>query len=96
MKKIEFEYDLIKHEQFFYAHLSEVAQRQYAGLESMRSDYNGVAVVSERLGIHKHTVRKGKKELENEIIPREGFIRCKGGGRKKTVVVNEPINTIKT
>jgi hypothetical protein len=41
MKKIDLECDLMKHEQFFYAHFLEVTKRQYAGLEAMRSGYNG-------------------------------------------------------
>jgi hypothetical protein len=49
----------------------------------MKVGYNGVSVVSQRLGINKHTVRKGKKELLEGIILPEGKIRRKGGGRKK-------------
>jgi predicted ArsR family transcriptional regulator len=83
MKKIDFEYDLEKHEYFFYSQLSERGKRQYAGLESMRLGYYGVEKVAKRLGIHKHTVRKGKKELLEEQLPPVNKIRQKGGGRKK-------------
>jgi len=83
MKKEDFEYDIDKHESFFYSQLSERGKRQYAGLEAMKLGYNGVNDVSKRLGIHKHTIRKGKKELLDRIIPPTNKIRQKGGGRKK-------------
>jgi hypothetical protein len=83
MKKEDFVYDLEEHEKFFYTQLSEYGKRQYAGLEAMRAGYNGVVTVSQRLGIHKHTVRKGKKELISKTVPPTGKIRQKGGGRKK-------------
>jgi hypothetical protein len=49
----------------------------------MKIGYNGVSKASEKFKIHKHTVRKGKKELMKQIVPPEGKIRQKGGGRKK-------------
>ena len=83
MQKIDFEYEIEKHEAFFYSQLNERERRQYAGLESMRLGYNGVKEVSKRLGIHKHTIRKGKKELIEQALRPKGKIRQKGGGRKK-------------
>jgi hypothetical protein len=49
----------------------------------MKIGYNGVSVVSQKLGINKHTVRSGKKELLKQNVPPVGKIRQKGGGRKK-------------
>jgi len=83
MKKIDFTYDIEKHEDFFYSQLSERGKRQYAGLEAMKLGYNGVEKVSKRFSIHKHTVRKGKKELLEQVLPPANKIRQKGGGRKK-------------
>jgi hypothetical protein len=83
MQKIDFRYDIEKHEDFFYSQLSERGKRQYAGLEAMKQGYNGVKNISERFDIHKHTVRKGKKELLEQILPPSNKIRQKGGGRKK-------------
>ena len=83
MKKEEFIYDIEEHERFFYSQLTEREKRQYAGLEAMKNGYNGVSVVSQRLCIHKHTIRKGKKELMEKIVPPPNKIRQKGGGRKK-------------
>jgi hypothetical protein len=83
MQKVDFTYDIDKHEKFFYSQLSEYGKRQYAGLEAMKLGYYGVNKVSKRLGIHKHTVRKGKKELLEQIVPPANKVRQKGGGRKK-------------
>lgn len=83
MKKVDFEYELETHERFFYSQLSERGKRQYAGLEAMKIGYNGVSIISKKLGIHKHTIRTGKKELLAQIVPPPKKIRQKGGGRKK-------------
>ena len=83
MIKADFEFDIDKHEKFFFAQLSERDKRQYAGLEAMKLGYYGVKSVSIRLCINKHTVRKGKDELLKEIVLDAGRIRKKGGGRKK-------------
>jgi transposase len=83
MKKKDFFYDVDKHEEFFFSQLSERGKRLYAGLESMKLGYNGVKTVSKRLGIHEHTIRRGKKELEEKTLPPANKIRQKGGGRKK-------------
>ena len=83
MKKVDFNYDIDKHERFFYYQLSERDRRQYAGLEAMRLGYNGVAIVSDKYGINRHTVRKGKSELLEQTVPPLGRVRQKGGGRKK-------------
>ena len=89
MKKVDFVYEVEKHERFFFSQLSECDKRHYAGLEAMRLGYNGVQIVSKRLGIDKHTVRRGKEELIEQIVPPVGKIRQKGGGRKKKrLVVN--------
>jgi len=83
MKKEDFVSDITCHEIFFFSQLSERGKRQYAGLEAMKLGYNGVATISKRLGIHRHTICKGKKELIDKTILPDGKIRQKGGGRKK-------------
>lgn len=83
MKKADFEYEIEKHEDFFFSQLSERGKRQYAALEAMKLGYNGVKAVSKRFGIHHHTIRKGKKELLNRELPPANKIRQQGGGRKK-------------
>jgi hypothetical protein len=83
MKKEDFVYDITSHEIFFFSQLSERGKRQYAGLEAMKLGYNGIAIVSKKFDIHRHTVGKGKKELANKTILPDGRVRQKGGGRKK-------------
>ena len=83
MKKVDFLFDIEAHEKFFYAQLSERGKRQYAGLEAMKIGYNGVSIISQKFVIHKHTIRRGKKELLDEIVAPFNKIRQKGGGRKK-------------
>ena len=83
MKKGDFTYDIEKYEQFFYNQLSEKDKRLYAGLEAMKMGYYGVESASKKYSLNKHTVRKGKRELINESLPPEGYIRRKGGGRKR-------------
>ena len=65
MRKVDFNYDIEKHEKFFYSQLSECGKRQCAGLESMKLGYNGVAIISRKYGIDRHTVRKGKEKLDS-------------------------------
>ena len=72
MKKRDFTYPIGEHEKFFIDHLPESKKRQYAGLEAMKLGYNGVAIVSEKFGLHRHTVRKGKKELMEHTLPPVG------------------------
>ena len=83
MKKSDFIYEIEEHEKFFFNNLPENKKRQYAGLEAIRIGYNGVGIVSKKYNIHRHTVRKGKKEILEHILPPIGKIRQKGGGRKK-------------
>jgi predicted ArsR family transcriptional regulator len=73
-------------EQIFFESLNEKQRRQYAALKANELGYFGVGQVSETLGIHRHTIRVGQKELDDlakggEVSAR---IRQVGGGRKKT------------
>ena len=86
MQKIDFEYKIETHELFLFSQLSERGKRLYAGLEAMKSGYNGVTIVSKRLNINKHTIRRGKKELLEEIQVPANKIRQAGGGRKKKLL----------
>jgi hypothetical protein len=83
MKKTDFEYDLVKHEQFFYEQLSERQRRLFVALKAMEIGYYGVKEVSQKFDIHTHTVRRGKKELILEVVPPGKNVRQQGGGRKK-------------
>jgi hypothetical protein len=86
MKKVDFEYDIEEHEQFFYEQMTERCKRLYVGLQAMKLGYNGVSEVSQKFDVHKHTVRQGKKELLERIVPPAKKVRQKGGGRKKNSI----------
>jgi predicted transcriptional regulator len=83
MKKSDFNFDIEKVTLLFYGNLSEKDKRLFVGLEAMRVGYYGVCEVSKRFQVHKHTIRKGQKELLTEkLVPAER-VRESGGGRKK-------------
>jgi transposase len=83
MKKIDFEYDIAKHEKFFYEQLSERQRRLFVALKAMEAGYYGVKEMSKRFDIHIHTVRRGKRELLEQTVPPAKKVRLQGGGRKK-------------
>lgn len=57
-------------------------RRILAAFAAKRIGWHGVSIVSRLLGISPHTIRRGKKEIDNHIAPPEGRIRNYGGGRK--------------
>lgn len=73
-------------EQIFFESLNEKQRRQYAALRANELGYVGVRQVAEKLGINRHTIRVGQKELVEIAGGGEisGRIRKVGGGRKKT------------
>lgn len=83
MKKSDFDFDIDKYSLLFFNSLSEKNKRLYAAIESMKLGYYGVDEIAKKYDMHKHTVRKGQKELLSEnLLPAEQ-VRISGGGRKK-------------
>jgi transposase len=67
----------------FYGSLSEKGKRRYAAVEAMRLRRGGQKYIAELLGCSDITIRKGIKELRNELKEDDpGRIRREGGGRK--------------
>ena len=90
MKKADFMYDVNECELFFCTQHPENLKRLYVGLEAIRSGYYGVSEVSEKYGVHKHTIRTGKKAvLAKETVP-AGHVRKSGGGRGKNGCRQQP------
>jgi predicted transcriptional regulator len=83
MKKSDFNFDIDKYSLLFFNSLSEKNKRLYAGIESMKLGYYGVDEIAEKYSMHKHTVRKGQKELLSENLLPPEQVRISGGGRKK-------------
>lgn len=67
----------------YFKQLDERQQRLFAGLRAKILGHYGVTLVSEVLGIHKNTVRKGKAELDDLPVIPEKRIRKRGSGAKK-------------
>ena len=66
----------------FFSMLNEKQRRLYAGLEAAKFGYGGDRRIADFLGMDVHTVAKGRKELFEDSVDRNG-IRVSGGGRKR-------------
>jgi hypothetical protein len=74
---------MTEHSRQFFKTLSEKDRRRFATLEAERLGWHGVEEVSQFYGIHPHTIRQGKRDLEDglhEEHPERS--RKPGGGRK--------------
>ena len=65
----------------FFSLLDEKQRRLYAGLEAAKLGHGGDRKMAEFLGLDVHTVAKGRRELLEGAVRREG-IRHPGAGRK--------------
>lgn len=66
-----------------YESLSEKDRRRYAAVEAKKLGHGGVSYLAEVLGCSRHTIERGREELEQ--LPEddaEGRVRRPGGGRK--------------
>ncbi len=64
----------------FWATLDERQRRLYAGLESAKIGHGGDEHVAQLFGIDRHTVTRGREELQEGSQGSEG-VRRGGGGR---------------
>lgn len=64
----------------FFSLLDEQQRRLYAGLEAHKIGYGGDRKIADFLGLEVHTVSRGRQELFDDNVRREG-VRQKGGGR---------------
>lgn len=64
----------------FFSLLDEQQRRLYAGLEAHKIGYGGDRKIADFLGLDVHTVSRGRQELFEDHVRREG-VRQKGGGR---------------
>ena len=62
--------------------MDEQHRRWYAGLESMKIGHGGDVLLCQISGLHVETIRRGRRELENDLQGRPCVrIRLEGGGR---------------
>lgn len=67
----------------YFKQLDERQQRLFAGLRAKKLGRGGVGLVSEALGVHENTVRKGQTELDDLPAVPQKRVRKAGGGAKK-------------
>lgn len=61
--------------------LNEKQRRQFVGLLAKQHGYGGIERLAEITGLHRATISRGQRELENATED-EGQIRGQGGGRR--------------
>ena len=62
--------------------MDEQQRRWYVGLESMRIGHGGDVLLSQITGMNVETIRRGRRELEDDLEDRPADrIRWEGGGR---------------
>ncbi len=67
----------------FMSRLNEQQRRWYAGLEAKHLGHGGMRLISQITGLDVNTIRRGRRELAENLQgrPRER-VRVPGGGRK--------------
>jgi len=67
----------------FLSRLDEQQRRWYVGLEAERIGHGGTEVMAKITGINVDTIRKGRRELAENLANRPSErVRLPGGGRK--------------
>ena len=65
--------------------LDELSRRLWAANESLSIGYGGIEIVSRATGLSRPTIRKGIRDLEDHLYPKDRTRRT-GGGRKDLAV----------
>ena len=58
--------EIEKQMQRYYQSLSEKDRRRYAGIEASKLGYGGISYISQVLGCHARTIKRGIEELKDE------------------------------
>lgn len=67
----------------FLSRLNEQQRRWYVGLEAERMGHGGTELMAKITGVNVMTIRKGRRELAEELAKRPlDRVRLAGGGRK--------------
>jgi hypothetical protein len=62
--------------------MDEQQRRWYVGLESMKIGHGGDALLCQITGMNIETIRRGRRELEDDLVARPtDRVRLEGGGR---------------
>lgn len=77
--------DQVRHRQMnqLLSRLDEQQRRWYVALESKKLGHGGDMMLSRITGMHRETIRRGRRELDASLKGRpEGRVRLPGGGRQ--------------
>lgn len=89
--------DKVLHRQInvFLSRLDEQERRWYVALESKALGYGGDSWMSKVTGMHVETIRRGRRELDEELEGRPvDRIRLPGGGRPPIKKTTRSLSTI--
>ena len=66
----------------FMSRLNEQQRRWYAALEAKKAGHGGATLLAKVTGLSVETIRRGRTELDNELVDRPvDRVRKAGGGR---------------
>jgi hypothetical protein len=66
----------------FLSRLDEQQRRWYVALEAQKLGHGGITQMSDITGLHPETIRRGQRELAQDLAERPGErVRLPGGGR---------------
>lgn len=83
---IRYTSEVEKRMRLHFEQLGEKDKRHYAGIEADKLGYGGRRYISQLLGLHQRSIRKGIEELKSPVLLAQipaGKHRRVGGGRKK-------------
>jgi len=72
------------------ASLDEKNRRRFAGLLALQGGRRSISLLSRITGLSRHTIRRGKREIEHPSAQETHRIRRSGGGRRP-VEKNNPV-----
>lgn len=77
----------------FMSRLDEQQRRWYAALEAKKLGHGGATLLEKITGLSVETIRRGRNELENDLVDRpHDRVRKPGGGRQSVEKKRQPSN----
>jgi hypothetical protein len=75
----------------FMSRLDEQQRRWYAALEAQKLGHGGATLLAKVTGLSVETIRRGRDELENDLVDRpHDRVRKPGGGRQPVEKKRQP------
>ena len=77
--------DQVLHQQMnlFMSRLDEQQRRWYAAIEAKKAGHGGITLLAKVTGLSVETIRRGRNELDDELVNRPvNRVRQPGGGRQ--------------